>query len=139
MAWPFIQRHFGRMVVGVILVAIVCWVTSFYASYRREQRIAARIKTRGGLVHFEPCGLSWMPQAIRTKLPLQDRITGVNVSSETVPPEMFIELGSLSNLNSLALKDAQMSDPGRKHLKQAKKLKIVHFLMAQGTLPPPRE
>ena len=47
MVWPFLRRHFVRIVIAVVLMAAAYGVVSVSATYQREQRIAKEIRAFG--------------------------------------------------------------------------------------------
>lgn len=111
-AWQFLRLHFVRIVIGAVLVAAAYSVMSVHATYQREKRIARKIDSLGGKVHFEFRGPIWIPQSVGEELPFLHRIIGVELDAadEVARFQLNSENVSLYWLAILCLNGAQIND-----------------------------
>ena len=117
MAWRFIRAYAVRIVIGTVLLVELYVVTRLYATYRREQRIARKIESVGGRASFLYSGPNWIPQSIRNRQPLFDRIQDVDLEERPLPSDLLEELGWLLNLVIINFNGTQITDSGLEHLK----------------------
>ncbi|MDB5346034.1 MAG: hypothetical protein JWP89_4411 [Schlesneria sp.] len=130
-AWQYIRRHFVRIVICAVLALASFWAVGVYANYQREQRIAKRIESLGGIAGFRYCGLDWLPLLTNEDRPFLDRIVWIDLTGSPDPP--LSDVGSLTNLEDLLLKRAGGNDAGLKHLKGLTSLKVLSLNGTQIT------
>ncbi len=133
MVWQFLRRHFVRIVIGTVLVAVSYGVVSVYATYQREQRMAREIEAHGGDVAFQYAGPTWIPQSVQDRLPYLDRICRVCQLEATAPSDLILELGSLDKLQYLYLCNTQVTDADLEHLKGLTNLRYLNLTNTQIT------
>ena len=127
MVWQFVRRHFVRIVIGAVLVAVVSTIVFVWMPYRREQRVARKVEAHGGAVAFDYVGPSWVPPALEDRLPIWNRVGVVILDNQAapLPPDLIAELETLTNPFHLILDNSEYTDAG---LEPLGRLKVLYRL-----------
>ena len=120
-----IKSHFGRIVVGAIVVAIVYVAMLIVLPYQREQRIIREIKSLGGQVLTEFRGPEWIPPTLRDRLPIYDRVISLNLSHKKISLDLVTELCSFRHLARLDADNSELNDAGLERLSALNNLLVL--------------
>jgi hypothetical protein len=124
------RRKAGVIVIGAALVVMVYGAIRVYSTYQLEQRIGQRIESHGGHVGFRDCGPDWILEETQ----FFDRIDWVVLSDRAIPANLqLLDVGCLTNLESLELRSTGVTDAGLKHLKGLMSLKDLNLSYTQVT------
>lgn len=130
MVWQFGRRHFVRIVIGAVLVAMVSAMVVVWFPYLREQRVARKVEAHGGAVGFDFVGPPWTPVIIEATLPIWNRVGIVILDNQTapLPPDLIAELETLTNPFYLILSNSEYTDA---ELEPLGRLKVLYRLDLQ--------
>jgi Leucine-rich repeat (LRR) protein len=137
--FQFIRQHFGQIVVGVILIAIVYGGMTVLFPRLREQRIARRIESLGGFVnrvHFSPNPFSptSIPQSGQRRSLFPQIVYRISMHNKEVPSDLFSDIELLPHLESLDLQDCiGVTDDSLVHLKGLVSLETLDIPGSQVT------
>jgi len=132
-AWRFIRAHVGQMVIGAVLLVAVLSAVLVLLPYQRELQIARKINSLGGSIGYGYGGPSSVPQSIRDRVILFDRMYTVTLSGKAVPSDVLLDLGSLTSLKWLYLRSTQVTDAALEHLKGLTGLERLYINGTQVT------
>jgi hypothetical protein len=134
MCQQFLRSKRGRVIIALALVAcVLVFAIGSYPlldvvfSYQREQRISSMVQKIGGTTRFQYAGPEWIPYSIRKKVALFDRIEDIRLPSGSVPAELQAEIGTLTNLKLLCLRDTDFGDLGLESLRQLHNLESLNL------------
>lgn len=128
---PFLLRHFVLFAIGSLLLVAVGGVLSIWLPYQREQQTARRIRSLDAGVGFGYSGPDGIPQSVVDCVPFLMRITYVSGIDE--PVELLSELGSLTRLETLVLRNTSVTDAELKHLKGLAFLRVLDLTNTPAT------
>jgi hypothetical protein len=117
------------LVICVILAGAICVVACGYVGYFREERIARKIETFGGMAKFSRPDLWGGPE-----LWPYDRIEIVGLATRHVSHHLISELGSLGSLRMLSLTSTQVDDADLEHLKRLANLQELYLNYTNTTV-----
>jgi hypothetical protein len=127
----FLWTHKGRIVIGVILIAILFDMMRVVVSYQREQRIAGKIRAVRGEVRFDDFTPPWMPQLLRGRMPVYQRVNYVSLERAAVATEILEDLASLKFLDSLELHYTQFNAIGAESLRGTRGIRLLKIAGTQ--------
>jgi hypothetical protein len=113
-----------RIVIGAVLVALVSTAVFVWTPYQGELRIAQKIESLDGEVHFGYMGPDWIPQSMQAGLPFLWRIDGVIVSSDSEP--LFAEI-ALAGIQAINLRGPDFTDAGVQHMRRLTQATCLSF------------
>jgi hypothetical protein len=84
MILKFLKRNSIQIAIGLTLLAAVCCGMLLWTPNQRDERIARRIRSIGGIVSFE-----------------DDRINHIGISNKQVPSDVLAAIKTISTLKEL--------------------------------------
>jgi hypothetical protein len=111
---PFPWRHIGKLMAGVLVLAVIYESIGIYLTYRREVGIARLIEADDGDVTFEFCGPSWIPQSLHGRFRYLHRISRIshNGFKSLIKDSRLAAMQRLTHLQSLSLFDTPVTGSG---------------------------
>ena len=131
--WMHLRRYLFRIVIGGVMMMAAYMIISIYAMHLREQRIATAILSHEGHVEFAYFGPDWVPESVRERLPLLDRIRSVRFTSTRDTKTNLERLKGLTKLEQINLTSTQVGDTDLEHLKELNSLKQLSLAGTQVT------
>jgi Leucine-rich repeat (LRR) protein len=124
---PIIQssRLWYVLGVGGVLLVILGGLVAWLPWHRQVQAIA-EIERLGGFIETERAGPDWLRNFVDDEGMVGfDRVVNVGLSGTQITEFGLVQLGGLTELQTLRLEGTQVTDAGLEHIKGLTKLQIL--------------
>lgn len=120
--------HFGKFLLVACVLFVAVPTFAFWLRFHREEVAIAEIRRLGGRVQMESTPPTWLDRLFGNgQRHLFDRAVEVSLSKGVADDETLSYVGDLSQLESLWLENANISDAGLVHLASLSELRSLSF------------
>ena len=110
---------------GALLLIFVAIAASIYLPYRHERQVEQTVRALGGYVVSDYRGPKAIPESLRGRIPIWDRILRVHLTSTPVTDSDLILRRDQIHLKQLELGFTRISDAGLERLKGMTSLELI--------------